>query len=442
MYIRKAPPAPLILIALFFSSYATLESYSVLSHEAIIDTVWDPVIKPILVKGFVSPSEEQLLEAHAYAYGGAVIQDMGYYPFGNRFFSDLTHYVRTGDFVQALLRESHDMYEYAFALGALEHYAADTYGHPLGVNRAVPEMYPKLREKYGRYVTYAQDHRAHVLVEFSFDVAQVAGAGYLPETYHNFIGFKVAKPLLGRAFQATYGIELKDLFLSEDLAIGTYRRAASEVIPRMTQIAWRDKSSEIVKLAPTTTRRKFEYRLSRSNYEREWGRNYERSRSLFRRWGVEDAQLGVLARILIFLSEHLPRVGPLQTLKFKPPTPQTQAMFIDSFRATLDNYQALLSAVRDHRLTLENKDLDTGTPTRLGEYELADKTFARLLHMLAEGHFKISTAEFRNSILTFYDDSVSHPTPESEPGEWQKILQELDELRAAPAPAPAAAAAP
>lgn len=86
---------------------------------------------PTLLKRFPNASPDKLLQAHAYVYGGAIIQDMGYYPFGNKFFSDLTHYVRSGDFVLALIAESRDLNEYSFALGALAHYAADTSGHRL-----------------------------------------------------------------------------------------------------------------------------------------------------------------------------------------------------------------------------------------------------------------------------------------------------------------------
>ena len=92
--------------------------------------MWTDEIRPLLLKRYPGLSEEQITEAHAYTYGGAVIQDLGYYPFGSREFSDLVHYVRSGDFVLELLLESQDVDEYAFALGALSHYAPDIAGHP------------------------------------------------------------------------------------------------------------------------------------------------------------------------------------------------------------------------------------------------------------------------------------------------------------------------
>src|SRR2546423_10346604 len=212
--------------------------YSVLTHQAIIDSTWKDSLRPLLLKRFPGASEEQLREAHAYTYGGAIIQDMGYYPFGSKFYTDLAHYVRSGDFIEVMFAESKDLNEYAFALGALAHYAADNSGHPIGVNRAVPLVYPELRAKYGNEVTYVEDPAAHLKTEFGFDVIQVARGKYAPDAYHDFIGFKVAKELLERAFLKTYDLDLKDQFVSLDLAVGTFRRAVSGLIPEMTKVAW------------------------------------------------------------------------------------------------------------------------------------------------------------------------------------------------------------
>ena len=148
---------------------------------------------------------------------------MGYYPFGSHFFSDLTHYVRSGDFVMNMIAEAQDLNEYAFALGSLAHYSADLTGHPVAVNTSVAIEYPKLRTKFGRLVTYADDPRAHLKVEFGFDVWQVGKGNYASQSYHDFIGFEVSKPLLERAFRDTYSLDLASLFTSLDLALGTYR---------------------------------------------------------------------------------------------------------------------------------------------------------------------------------------------------------------------------
>src|SRR6478672_8672260 len=183
-----------------------LAAYAVLAHEAIIDSVWSTNIRPLLVKRYPGATAEEIKEAHGYAYGGAIIQDMGYYPHGSFFFSDLTHYVRSGDFILALLRDAKDLNGYAFALGALSHYAADNDGHRVGTNPAVPLLYPKLEKKYGNYVTYEQDPLAHVKTEFGFDVLEVAKERYAPDSYHDFIGFEVDAPLLEQAFRETYGL--------------------------------------------------------------------------------------------------------------------------------------------------------------------------------------------------------------------------------------------
>ena len=202
-------------------------AYAVLAHEAIIDSVWDTNIRPLLLKRFPDATAEELKEAHGYAYGGAIIQDMGYYPHGSFFFSDLTHYVRSGDFVLALLHDSKDLDGYAFALGALAHYASDNEGHPIGTNRAVPLLYPKLKTKYGDSVTYEEDKLAHVKTEFGFDVLEVARGRYAPDTYHDFIGFGVSVPLLEQAFQETYGLDLKTVLINEDEVLGLAGHSAT-----------------------------------------------------------------------------------------------------------------------------------------------------------------------------------------------------------------------
>jgi hypothetical protein len=344
--------------------------YSVLTHEANVDAAWDTAIKPLLLQRYPRTGTAALVSARAYAYGGSVIQDLGYYPFGSRFFSDLAHYVRSGDFVEALVADARDVNEYAFALGALAHYAADNAGHPLAVNRSVPLMFPKLGAKYGSEVKYAQSPASHVVVEFSFDVVQAAAGAYLPESYHNFVGFQVAAPLLERVFRATYGLDLKDVFVNIDLAIATYRHAVSEVIPQITEIAWRDKREQIEKVLPSVEQQKFVFHLSRREYERQYGANYRKP--------------GLIAPLLALAYRILPKIGPLRPLKFQAPTPEAEALFVDSFKTTRERYRAALDATGRGRLDLVNTDLDTGQRTRHGEYELADETYAKLLDKIAK----------------------------------------------------------
>jgi Zinc dependent phospholipase C len=404
--------------ALLVAITHTALGYSVLTHEAIIDTTWKDSIKPILLKRFPQATAEQLREAQAYAYGGAIIQDMGYYPFGSKYFTDLVHYVRSGDFIEALLSEAQDINEYAFALGALAHYAADNDGHVIAVNRAVPVLYPKLRAKYGNRVTYVEDPRAHLKTEFGFDVAQVARGRYASEDYHDFIGFKVAKPVLERAFKKTYSIELTSIFMNLDLALGTFRRAVSTIIPQMTKVAWETKKDEIEKANPGITREKFLYGISAADYEKEWGKQYEKP-------GVKDKTMALFFRAV-------PKVGPFSALSFKPPTPEAEQMFIESFYATLTRYRALLAEARLGKLNLQNKDFDTGEPTRAGEYKLADQTYSKLVIQLASKNFENASPELRRNILAFYGDLNAPIATKNDRKEWQETLRALDKLRATP----------
>src|SRR4029078_9240255 len=250
-----------------------LFAYSVLTHEQIVDLAWTDEIRPLLLTRFPGLTEEQITEAHAYAYGGAVIQDLGYYPFGSVQFSNLVHYVRSGDFVLELLRQSQDADEYAFALGALSHYASDIAGHP-AVNQAVAIEYPKLRAKFGRSVRYAEDKTAHLKTEFGFDTVQVVKNRYASQQYHDFIGFQVSKSLLERVFPVVYGVELKDVMAHKDMAIGSFRFAVGRVIPHMTNVALQIHKKELMHETPNFAKQKFLYRLSRTDYEKEWGKDY------------------------------------------------------------------------------------------------------------------------------------------------------------------------
>ena len=390
-------------------------AYSVLTHEAIIDSTWDSAIRPLLLKRFPAATPEELKQAHAYAYGGCIIQDLGYYPFGSKLFSDLTHYVRSGDFVLNLIRDSQDLDEYAFALGALSHYAADNNGHPLAVNRAVPLFYPELGVKFGKLVTYAEDPSAHARTEFAFDVFQAAKGRYASAAYKSFIGFEVAKPLLDRAFQDTYGMRLEKAFLSVDLAIGSYRRAVGSVFPALTRVAWQIRKQEIMKEVPSATRKTFLYNLSRSSYEKNWGSTYSRP--------------GIRSKILTAVFRIMPRVGPLRAMSFKRLTPETEKMYMASFNSTIDRYRELLSEQSAGRLKLPNDNLDVGTFTTAGQYKLMDTAYSRLLHKL-QGHYTEVPQELRSDILAFYRDLSVPISTKTDANDWAQVLNELGQLQA------------
>jgi hypothetical protein len=388
-------------------------AYSVLTHEEIVDLLWTDGIRPLLLKRFPGLSEDQIKEAHAYAYGGAVVQDLGYYPFGNREFSDLVHYVRSGDFVRELLLESQDLNEYAFALGSLSHYASDIAGHP-AINQAVAIEYPKLRAKYGKSVRYAQDKTAHLKTEFGFDTVQVAKNRYASQQYHDFIGFQVSKPLLERVFPVVYGMELKDVLTHEDLAVGSYRFAVSRMIPEMTQVALQTHKKEMMRETPNFARRKFLYRLSRSDYEKQWGKDYVKP--------------GVGTRILSTILRYMPKVGPFKALAFNNPTPQTEDLYFKSINSTVEQYRAFLEQVRNDNLVLANCDLDSGQPTKAAEYSLTDDAYAKLLVQLSEKKFDLTSPELRANILQFYSDPSATIETKKDPGRWRSVQTSLDLL--------------
>jgi len=403
-------------------------AYSVLTHEQVVDLLWADRIQPMVKARFPDLIDKQLREAHAYAYGGSLVQDMGYYPFGSRYFSDLTHYVRTGDFVTCLIQESQTANEYAFALGALAHYAADNSGHPT-VNHVVAQEFPALQRKYGDVVTYADSPKAHIRAEFGFDMTQVAKNRYTSDGYHDFIGFGVSVPLLEQAFQETYGLDLKTVLTDEDKVLGSYRHAVSQLLPKATRIAWSLKKEEILKDQPSMTRKKFLYNLSRASYQKNWGKNYQPPT----RW----------ERFLAFLTRILPKVGPLKVLQLKTPTPAAEKLFEASFNATLDRYRQLLSPVGVGQPDLPNDNFDTGAITGPGIYRLNDETHARLLDALAKQNFSGASLEVRAELLEFYGHPDAPYATKRKPKDWAKVQVELEQLKkAAPPVVPTAADGP
>ena len=380
-----------------------------------------PPSRKLLLKRFPDATPEELEQAHAYAYGGCIIQDMGYYPFSSRFFSDLTHYVRSGDFITALIRESQDLNEYAFALGALEHYAADTEGHRIATNRAVPILYPELRRKFGSDVTYWDNPSAHIRTEFGFDVLQVASGRYAPDRYRSFIGFQVSRDVLERAFLDTYGIEMKDVFGSVTLALGSYRYAVSSIVPGMTRVAWSLKKDQLQKEIPGITRKKFLYNLSRSSYEKEWGTEYHKP--------------GCGTKILTFLFRIASGGGPFSALKIRTPTPEVEKLFMASFNATVDRYKAMLANVDAGGRSCRTRISMPAEPTIAGKYKGTDEAYAKLVGKLADHQFAGMQPDLRQNILAYYKDlnpSLPAKSTKKEKAELTKLLDQLDRLKAVP----------
>jgi len=388
-------------------------SYGVLSHEELIDIAWESDIRPVLLKRFPDATADQVKQAHAYAYGGSVIQDLGYYPFGSHEFTNLLHYVRTGDFVAWMLRDARNINEYAFAMGALSHYAADIWGHP-AVNAGVAIEYPNLREKFGRMVSYEENPEAHLKTEFSFDVVQVAKKRYISKQYHDFIGFQVSEELLERAFEDTYGIKVDELLHLDDLTIETYRFAVSRVIPEMTQVALATRKDKIQVEKNDSARREFLYHLSRADYERDFGSKYHKP--------------GIFARILGFFLRLIPKFGAFKSLGYRDPTAQTEDLYFKSMDNVVDQYHGEIEKVRASGLAFPNRNLDTGAVTRAADYKLADETYSRLVCRLAHNHFAITTPALRANILDYF---ASGPAQNNiKPEEWKVTQIALQQLKA------------
>jgi hypothetical protein len=409
-----------IAVAIALSIGQPSHGYSVLAHEAIVDALWDVNFKPVLLARFPNATHEQLNEAHGYAYGGAIIQDLGYYPHSNARFSDLTHYVRTGDFIAALIGESQNLDEFAFALGALSHYMSDIDGHRLATNPGEAMLYPKLKRKYGPVITYEDNPVAHLQTEFGFDVLEIAKGNFAPQAYHDFIGFNVATLVLERAFRDTYGLELKDLFGNFDRTVGSYRRAVSKTIPKATRVAWATRKDDIERLAPGMTRGKFLYAMKRSSYEREWGKQYDRP----------SAGERVIAAVL----KLFPPIGPFKALRFKLPTQDVENLFTQSFDRSTSQYRAVVGVAQVNALHLENKNYDVGVITPAGVYRLDDDTHAYWLNLLAQKSFGTVTPPISEDLLRYYSNLNAPLHTKKKPNDWKRLLTQLDELKCIQSP--------
>ena len=393
----------LLLLALLAAPLAPAAAYSVLTHQAVIDSTWERTLLPLLRQHYPGGTAAELDEAKSYAYGGSILQDLGYYPLGTKLFTNLTHYVRTGDFVANLLRLAHARNEYAFALGALAHYAADIVGHPAGTNQILPTMYPDLRERFGPVITYEQATKRHTELEFSFDVVQVAAGRYRTQQYHKFIGFRVSEPVLERAFRATYGLELGQVLVNVAASVATFRFAVNQLLPATARAAWQSQRAEIRRLSPRARRRDYVYQANPRAFRREFGSGYERP--------------GFGARVMAAVIGGLPKIGPLKTYAFQLPDAAGEAKFRASYRATLARFRVLVAQQPADTATahaLPDINLDTGQPTRPRAYALADYAYAELLRELQGHQFEHLTPALRQALLSFYANGV--PTPAQETG--------------------------
>jgi zinc dependent phospholipase C len=402
----------------------TSYAYSILAHEALIDSCWASSIEPLLLSKYPGATKEQLKKAHAYAYGGAIAPDIGYFPFGNPFFTNLVHYVRSGDFVNALLDDARDIYEYAFALGFLSHYMADKYGHSLATNKSVPMLYAKEREKFGNTVTYEEDHLSHKRVEFGFDALQTVEGDYKAIAYHDFIGFRIAGSVLARAFTEVYGLDIHKVFFNFWLSIEMLRLSFKRLFPALTGAAWVLKRKQLKKAG--SAGRSDNNSMKNADYKEP---EIEKQTSGVFYGFFARAFSGAFALVI----EFVPKIGPLAPMKFKAPGPAVAKLYYSSFDTTIRNYAAAMHDCRTRTSRLPNIDFDTGNPTTPGEYGLADKNYDLLVAHLGKNKFKLMNSELRKNIVDYYSHRVAPTGSHKTEHAWTKTKTALHQLRETPA---------
>jgi hypothetical protein len=431
---------PLILAAVFIQA-PVCSAYSLLTHEQLIDLTWHDSIVPLLLSRYPGLTPAQLDEARSYAYGGCVIQDIGYYPFGDRDFSNLTHYVRSGDFVLNLFRNAKDANQLAFAIGALSHYIGDSYGHSEATNRAVPVEFPKLEARYGPVVNYAEGEKQHVQTEFAFDIYQIAQHHLAPLPYLRHIGLNVPVHQLGLAFYQTYGLTDFADHESHRFKFWEYRFAVRNFIPH-------------VAYAITLRRRNHEPAETDSPEAIEIDREADAAAALGNwdsyRTGKPSFETRVL-RVLFFI---LPKVGPLSLVSVKGPTNATEADYMHSvyqsaaaLRYALRGFTPLTSrfempqgfaiikqpfGARDPLHPLPNRDLDTGYVVKPGGYSLTDSTYASLLHRLAQNPAQPIPPGIKSDIEAYYSDPNSPISMKKNAAKWAEVQADLKTLAAIP----------
>jgi hypothetical protein len=392
--------------------------YSVLTHEQLIDLTWNGRLQPLLKKRFPHTTAAELLQAHSYAYGGCAIQDLGYYPFGSQFFSDLTHYVRTGEFVMRLLQDARNVNEYAFALGALSHYVGDNIGHRDAINPSTAIGFPKLEKKYGPVVTYDENPHAHVRTEFAFDVDQLSRRRLAPGAYLRFIGLRVPMRLLAEAFEQTYSLPLHDLLRAGRPAVRSYRSSVRSFLPRIAYAETVLHKDDFPPDIPDAELRRYLDSIAHADFQTVWNQ-YRHTP-------------GVRTYLLAFLIRILPKIGVLSDAAIKIPTQHTQQLYITSVNSSVDLYGSMLQQLGDKPLFIPDRDLDTGETSKPGAYALTDRTYAKLLHRITTDGQKNITPGLKQDILSFYSNPNAPITTRKNRKAWAQVLKDLATLRAMP----------
>jgi hypothetical protein len=399
-------------------------AYSVLTHQQIIDLAWDSSIRPVLLSRYPNTTPEELRRAQAFAYGGCAIQDSGYYPFGHRFMSDLTHYVRTGDFVAALIRDARDVNELAFALGALSHYVGDSYGHQDAVNPSTAVEFPNLAAKYGPVVTYDESPHGHIRTEFAFDINQLSKRRFAPSAYLQHIGLEVSTRLMEQAFAETYGLQLRSMVVNRRAAVGSYRRSVRGFLPSIAYAEAHLHKNKFPDDLPSPDFDQFQKRLADADFQHGW-EQYRR-------------KAGIRTHLLAFVIVILPKIGPLSDLAIRGPSQKTEEKYVISVNRTLERYESLLGNLAKNPaispgvvMNLENRDLDTGYRVKPGAYPLTDQTYAKLLDRLVT-HDRPVPASLKQDIASYYVNPTAPITTKKNKKAWKKVQTELATLQGMP----------
>lgn len=420
MYRLKAPCSVLLALAII-ALPASSPAYSVLTHEELIDLAWEDNIRPLLLARYPGISPAALNEAHAYAYGGSAIQDMGYYPFGKQFFSNLTHYVRTGDFIAALFRNAHNANELAFAIGALSHYLGDNTGHSECINPATAIEFPKLERKYGEIVTYDESPHGHVRTEFAFDIDQLSHHRLAPAAYLRHIGLKVPRALVERAFYETYGLPLNEVLGPEIPAIRSYRSSVRSFIPRFAHAEDVLHGSHFPQDVDDAAFEQFARDVQNADYQRHWNGSRK------------DA--GFFTHVVAWFIVIVPKIGVVSDLAIRGPNKQTEQLYVRSVNDTMSQFRDVLQKLYqqpDAPIVLANRDLDTGNLVRPGSYALTDETYAVLLQKITAKPDRHVPFGIRRDLLAFYADPNAPIVTKRNQKAWSKVQDDLATLREMP----------
>lgn len=446
------------LLLLLLAPAATAFAYSLLTHEQLIDITWDDSIVPLLLSRYPGLTPAQLDEARSYAYGGCVIQDIGYYPFGQASFSNLTHYVRSGDFIVALFRNAANADELAFAVGALSHYIGDSVGHPLATNVAVPVEFHKLQAEYGPVVSYAEGKHQHVQTEFGFDINEIAHRRMAPLQYLRHIGMNVSMRQLSMAYYQTYGIN-EDFSGSRGRRVNVkgYRFAVRAFIPRVAD-------------AVTLIHRHHEPPDVDGPEARELRAEVAQV-ALENHWDEYRRPAGIGTWTLAGLIVIVPKFGPLKLADVKGPTEQTEAEYVHSVamsaaalrrvlarftppekrkraqNAALDGKAAdpaqrdlpkepqaksVSETNFDTHHPLPNRDLDTGSVVQPGGYSLTDATYADLLRILTSQPKVPIPAGIKEDIQAYYSNADAPISTKKDAERWKQVQADLVTLNTMP----------